>query len=185
MELVKKKLNELVLWDNNPQEMTKEMMEYLKSSIKAFGYVEPLIINDKGEVIGGNHRLQAMRELYEDGHEIDCVLVKIPYNEQKKLNISLNQIRGDFNLDILKDILQTLASQKEDITALGFDEVDLKTLDIKYDTNFEPAEPLKSIGESNRDKTALETVCPKCGHKFTPNKEYNLKGGQSFANEIG
>lgn len=53
--------------DYNPRvDLKPGMKEYekLKNSIETFGYVEPIIVNDRtGRVVGGHQRLSVLRDL--------------------------------------------------------------------------------------------------------------------------
>ena len=51
------KLSELIPFENNPRILTIETRKQLKDSLATFDLVEPLVINDKNIVIGGNQRL--------------------------------------------------------------------------------------------------------------------------------
>ena len=67
--------------------------ESLKRSIEAFGYVDPIIINADGTVIGGHQRLNVLNDL---GYtEVDVSVVNVDKNTEKALNIALNKIAGD------------------------------------------------------------------------------------------
>jgi len=72
-------------------------------------------------VVGGNQRLDVYKELgYE---EADVVFVDLSETEEKKLNLALNKLVGDWDLIKLKDMLKEL--QNEDLTLTGFaDELD-------------------------------------------------------------
>lgn len=87
----KRKLNELVAADYNPRKaLTPEDSEYqkIKRSIEEFGYVDPIIINEDGTIIGGHQRCTVLKDLgYE---EVDVVVVSLDKQREKALNIALN-----------------------------------------------------------------------------------------------
>ena len=97
--------------------------EKIKRSIQEFGYVEPIIVNYDMTVIGGHQRLTVLKDL---GYtEAQCVVLHIEdENKVKALNIALNKISGEWNEQLLADLL-----------------VDLQSADFNTDlTGFEPAE---------------------------------------------
>ena len=103
----------------------------IKRSIEEFGYVDPIIINSDYTVIGGHQRLKVMREL---GHaQIDVVVVDIPKDKEKALNIALNKITGEWDTQRLTDLLGELKAEGMDISITGFDEKELETLLLDMD----------------------------------------------------
>ena len=110
----------------NPRKKLKagdKEYEKIKSSILEFGYVEPIIVNYDMTVIGGHQRLTVLKDL---GYtEAQCVVLHIEdENKVKALNVALNKISGEWNEQLLADLL-----------------VDLQNADFNTDlTGFEPAE---------------------------------------------
>lgn len=135
MIIKKIKLKDLKLMSDNPRIITPEELEKLKGSIKEFGYIQPIILNQKtNNVIGGNQRLKILKELHNEDFEIEIVVVDLDENKEKALNLALNKISGDWDYDKLSEILKNL--DKNDFNLTGFDNFDLEILtDIKLDTN--------------------------------------------------
>lgn len=125
----KRKLNELVAADYNPRKaLTPEDSEYqkIKRSIEEFGYVDPIIINEDGTIIGGHQRCTVLKDLgYE---EVDVVVVSLDKQREKALNIALNKITGEWDELKLKDLLLDLDLGDYDITLTGFEQEDLVEL---------------------------------------------------------
>jgi len=99
--------------------------EKLLRSMEEFGYVEPIVWNERtGNIVGGHQRLKVLKQL---GTElIDCVVVNLDEAREKALNIALNKISGEFDLPKLSEVLQELKLGGFDFTLTGFedDEVD-------------------------------------------------------------
>lgn len=125
----KRKLNELVAADYNPRKaLTSEDSEYqkIKRSIEEFGYVDPIIINEDGTIIGGHQRCTVLKDLgYE---EVDVVVVSLDKQREKALNIALNKITGEWDELKLKDLLLDLDLGDYDISLTGFEQEDLAEL---------------------------------------------------------
>ena len=125
----KRKLNELVAADYNPRKaLTPEDSEYqkIKRSIEEFGYVDPIIINEDGTIIGGHQRCTVLKDLgYE---EVDVVVVSLDKQREKALNIALNKITGEWDELKLKDLLLDLDLGDYDISLTGFEQEDLAEL---------------------------------------------------------
>ena len=80
MNIEKKKVTELLPADYNPRKDLKPgdpEYEKLKRSIEQFGYVEPVIWNERtGRVVGGHQRLKVLQD--SGITEIECVVVDLP-----------------------------------------------------------------------------------------------------------
>lgn len=118
-----------------------------KKSILKFGYVETIIVNKDLTVIGGHQRLKILEELgYE---EIECNVVDLTKDEEKALNIALNNLSGDWDNQKLEDLIAELKEKDFDLDVTGFDEEEIEnmldeSIDLK-DDNFELEKELKQI----------------------------------------
>ena len=136
----------------NPRKALKPSdKEYqkIKNSIQEFGYVEPIIVNYDMTVIGGHQRLTVLKDL---GYtEAQCVVLHIEDEAKvKALNIALNKISGEWNEQLLADLLVDLQDAQFDLDLTGFEapEVDqlfskLHNKDIEED-DFDVEEELKN-----------------------------------------
>lgn len=151
----KRKLTELRAAEYNPRKtLTPEDSEYqkIKRSIEEFGYVDPIIINEDGTIIGGHQRTNVLKDLgYE---EVDVVVVDLDKQKEKALNIALNKITGEWDELKLKDLLLDLDLGDYDITFTGFEQKDLTELVDSLavepettDDEFDEEEALEQISE--------------------------------------
>lgn len=101
--------------------------EKLKRSMTEFGYVEPIIWNEEtGNIVGGHQRYKI---LLEEGHtEVECVVVKLPADKEKALNVALNKVTGDWEVKALAELLNDLNEQDFDLTLTGFDAAEIEDL---------------------------------------------------------
>ena len=103
-------IDTLVPAEYNPRvELKPGMPEYekLKNSIQEFGYVEPVIVNDRtGKIVGGHQRISVLKEL---GYkEIEVVHVDLDDAHEKALNVALNKISGTWDAEKLEDLLRDI-----------------------------------------------------------------------------
>ena len=136
MKIEKVNINELISPEYNPRDITPEEMEKLKTSIKEFGYVDPIIVNDvNNHIIGGNQRYEAMKQL---GYtEVEVSYVNIPdLNREKALNIRLNNSSGEWDKNKLESILEEMELDHFDISLTGFNDLNLNLLNVN-ETPFE------------------------------------------------
>lgn len=101
---MKKQLSELKLWNKNPRGIKKADFERLKAQIKKLGLYKPFIITPDGEVLGGNMRFRACKEL--GIHEVP-VSVVTPHSEAEKLEYALsdNDRAGYYDEEKLAELL--------------------------------------------------------------------------------
>ena len=101
--------------------------EKLRRSIEEFGYVEPVIWNERtGNIVGGHQRYKILMAL---GHrEIECVVVDLDDKREMALNVALNKISGEFDIPLLTDLLRGLGADGFDVSLTGFDAVELNEL---------------------------------------------------------
>lgn len=151
----KRKLSDLVAADYNPRKaLTPEDAEYqkIKRSIEEFGYVDPIIINEDGTIIGGHQRCTVLKDLgYE---EVDVVVVSLDKQREKALNIALNKITGEWDEIKLKDLLLDLDLGDYDISITGFEQDDLTDLVDKLtvepeaqDDDFDEEQAISEVAE--------------------------------------
>ncbi len=127
MQIGKKKLSELIPAVYNPRKIAKRELEKLKNSIKEFGYVEPVIWNKRtGVVVGGHQRLKVLKE--QGFEEIECVIVDLPEEKEKALNVALNKISGEWQPDKLTELFKDLELNNVDLSFTGFDDYEINNL---------------------------------------------------------
>lgn len=119
----RRRIDELNPAEYNPRKRLKpgdEEYESLKRSIEVFGYVDPIIINADGTVIGGHQRLNVLVDLgYSDA---DVAVVDLNKNDEKALNIALNKITGEWDIEKLAEIFAELDADGYDASVTGYEE---------------------------------------------------------------
>lgn len=129
MEFRKLKIDTLVPAEYNPRKKLKpgdSEFEKIKNSINEFGYVDPVIVNKDLTVIGGHQRISVLKTL--GFTEIDCVVIDIDKTKEKALNIALNKISGEWNKELLADLIKDLQSLDYNVSFTGFDPPEIDQL---------------------------------------------------------
>ena len=136
MRIETKNVNELKPADYNPRvELKPGMDEYerLKRSLAEFELVQPLVWNERtGHVVGGHQRLGVLKA--EGTEEEQVVVVDLPLEREKALNIALNNERvgGRWDVEKLQDLVTELIELPEiDETLTGFSPEELNELMLK------------------------------------------------------
>lgn len=118
---------------NPRKDLQPEDSEYkkLRRSIEKFGYVEPVVWNERsGNVVGGHQRLKVLLE--QGAEDIDCVVVDLDDKDEKILNVLLNKVKGRWDIGKLADLLQDLDEAGE-MEITGFEDWELQSLLMQYD----------------------------------------------------
>ena len=122
MEIKELSLKELKPAAYNPRKKLKKgdkEYEKIKQSLLKFGYVDPIIVNEDLTVIGGHQRLTVLKDL--DYETAKCVIVDIPKEDEKALNIALNKITGQWDEALLADLLLDLQESDFNLDLTGFE----------------------------------------------------------------
>lgn len=126
----------------NPRKISAKEMEALKGSIREHGLVEPLVVQRRSEqfgdfvLIGGHQRLKAVREIaIEDNVELAtvyCCVVDVDDRTAKRLNISLNNVGGEFDAQLLGELLEDINAASpiaaDEVLGMGFDDDEFRDL---------------------------------------------------------
>lgn len=123
----------------NPRKISPRELEKLAASIREHGFVEPVVINKDGTIIGGHQRVKAAALL--GMTDVPVAIVDIPKNHEQTLNLALNRIRGEFDEKLLVELITSLA--EDDRKRTGFDESEIATLLAKGVKNAERANALR------------------------------------------
>nr|UWI04075.1 MAG: ParB-like nuclease domain [Bacteriophage sp.] len=134
MEIRTLKTAELKAAAYNPRkDLQPEDAEYkkLRRSMEEFGYVEPIIWNERtGNVVGGHQRLKILLE--QGKEEIECVVTDLDEKDEKILNVLLNKVKGRWDIGKLADLLQEL-DEAGAMEETGFEDWELQSLLMQYD----------------------------------------------------
>ena len=122
-------IEKLVPYVNNARTHSPEQIMKLRSSLREFGFINPVIIDRDYGVIAGHGRILAARE--EHIKEIPCVFADHLTEAQKKAYIIAdNRMAMDAGWDeeLLRVEIEALQAEAFDLTLTGFDEDEIADL---------------------------------------------------------
>jgi ParB/Sulfiredoxin domain len=145
MNIQRKPLDQLKPAPYNPRVSLKPGMpgyDRLARSLEEFDLVQPIVWNEQtGHVVSGHQRLRILRD--QGFQEIEVVVVSLPLEREKALNVTLNnsQVAGDWDTSKLVGLIEELAALPDfDATLTGFDAEELRDLVLAPDPEFVPDE---------------------------------------------
>lgn len=141
-------IDKLVPYANNARTHSPAQINKLRSSLREFGFINPVIIDRDFGIIAGHGRVLAARE--EGINEVPCVYADHLTEAQKKAYIIAdNRMAMDAGWDeeMLRIEIESLQADAFDLALTGFDEKELSKLfddgnDVK-DDDFDVDEELK------------------------------------------
>ena len=88
-----RRISDLKPYKNNPRKNDKAV-DAVAASIKAFGFKQPVVIDDNGEIIAGHTRLKAAKKL--GIKTVPCIVADDLTPEQiKAYRLANNKVGGD------------------------------------------------------------------------------------------
>lgn len=184
----------LVPYGNNAREHSKAQIEQLRNSLREFGFVTPILIDEKLNVIAGHGRLEAAKA--EGMTTVPCVLVGDLTEEQRRAYILADNRLAEsatWNEGLLQIELAALQVLDFDVSTAGFEIASTAEIEVAGYTRSVPGSKAKEETEADAEpepeakperKTSqkaeviaeevpeTETVtfctCPNCGHQFEP-----------------
>lgn len=146
MEIINKKLDEIVPYENNPRK-NDEAVEYVKKSIEEFGFKVPIVIDKDGVIITGHTRYKASKELGLE--EVPCIVASDLSEEQvKAFRLADNKVAEESEWDYKK-----LSKELEIVDKEMMDFFDLSYIEFEEEVEKEKEE------KSDEDKYYK---CPNC-----------------------
>ena len=113
----------------NPRKKLKpgdKEYEKIKNSIQEFGFADPLVVNADMTIIGGHQRLTVAIDL---GYtEVPCAVVDVATTREKALNIALNKITGQWDDELLANLLKDLDGVQFNTDLTGFEKDEIQRL---------------------------------------------------------
>lgn len=122
-------INKLVPYARNARTHSKEQILQLRSSLREFGFVNPVIVDKDLNIIAGHGRVMAARE--EELAEIPCVFVEHLTEAQKRAYILADNrlaLNAGWDEELLALEFAELKDLDFDLELTGFDEKEIEKL---------------------------------------------------------
>lgn len=116
-------ISDLIPYVNNSRTHSDDQVNQVASSIKEFGFTNPVLIDSDGGIIAGHGRIMAAKKLGVE--DIPCIeLVGLTIAQKKAYIIADNQLalNSGWDLDMLKLEIDGLKELDFNIDLLGFDD---------------------------------------------------------------
>jgi ParB-like nuclease domain len=136
----------------NPRIVSEKTFNDMKNSLTKFGWAEPIVVNKRtATIVGGHLRLQAAIAL--NMEQVPVVYVDLDPKSERALNIALNKISGEFDENMLAELIADL----EDLTTFtGFGEDELAKL--QADPFDEDADEMVEVTKPKVDRWTAEQL---------------------------
>lgn len=163
-------IDELKGYENNSRVHSDTQINQIANSIKEYGFTNPLLITENKTIIAGHGRLEAVKILnrldYKDTpiNKIPCIVISgLSQNDYKALVIADNKItlNAGWDLDILKDELESLENENYDMDLLGFSDSELSEIldSVSDNEGGKQVYSNKELDFSNDDFSKNITLC--------------------------
>ena len=154
MQIIQKKLADIVPYANNTKKHDETQIKNVAESIKKYGWVQPIVIDDDGTIVIGHCRALAAEKLGIE--EVPCVVVSdLTEEEINALRIVDNKTNeSPWDFDLLSAELPEI-----DLSDFDFDfNVPTEFTADMIDDFFDNVEP--------KEKEPKKIQCPHCGEYF-------------------
>ena len=151
MEIIYKKVNDLIPYINNSRTHSEEQINQICASINEFGFTNPLLIDEKDNIIAGHGRLLASKKLKME--EVPCIVLSGLTEAQKKAYIIADNkmaLNAGWNDELLKIELENLKELDFDLELTGFNNEEIDKL-LEFNVDYD--EFSEDFKENERQRT--------------------------------
>ena len=126
-------IDEIKPYERNARIHSSKQIKQIMEAIKAFGFTNPLLIDDENNLIAGHGRLEAVKQLniidFKDKpiKELPAIIITgLSEVDKKALIIADNKIaeNASWDYDLLQAEFQELEAINYDLDLMGFDNLD-------------------------------------------------------------
>lgn len=143
-------IDKLIPYVNNAKVHSDSQITRIASSIREFGFVNPVLIDKEFNIIAGHGRVMAAKKL--DMTEVPCVFVEGLTDAQRKAYILADNKLGElaeWDMELVKLELEELELANFDVDLTGFDINDFLKPDeiVEVEVPDLPDEPKAKVGD--------------------------------------
>lgn len=168
------KIEKLIPYRNNARTHSDEQVEKIAKSMREFGFINPVLVDGKFNIIAGHGRVLGAKKL--GMKEVPCLFIEDLTEEQKRAYIIAdNRLAEDAGWDkeMLKIELEELQNLNFDISLTGFE---LDDFDFGMDET--------EVVEDEFDETVPEEPKSKKGEIYKLGKHYLMCGDSTDINDV-
>jgi ParB-like chromosome segregation protein Spo0J len=163
MQIDMVKTDDLIPYVNNSRTHSDEQVTQIASSIKEFGFTNPILTDGEGGIIAGHGRLMAAKKL--GLTEVPTIALEGLTEAQKKAYVIADNrlaLNASWDMDVLIQEVEILSELDFDLSLLGFDDIELAKM-------FDNEEPELKEQEYNE----VFNVIVECSDEFEQEKIFN------------
>ena len=167
MEIIYKKVNDLIPYINNSRTHSEEQINQIVASINEFGFTNPILIDEKDNIIAGHGRLLASKKLKME--EVPCIVLSGLTEAQKKAYIIADNkmaLNAGWDDELLKIELENLKELDFDLELTGFDVDELDDILGKNEEEKEVIEDDFDIEPPEEPKAKLGDIYQLGNHRL-------------------
>lgn len=131
LEIKYKDINDLIPYVNNTRTHSEEQVNQIASSIKEFGFTNPVLIDEQGGLIAGHGRVMGAKKI--GLKEVPTICLSGLSEAQKKAYIIADNklaLNAGWDEELLKIEIEALQDMDFNIDLLGFSDEELADLEI-------------------------------------------------------
>ena len=184
---------ELIMYAKNSKLHPPEQIQQIANSITEFGFLDPIAIDENGEILEGHGRYLAAVDILNLKSVPTFQVLGLTEEQKIAYRVAHNKLtmNTDFDPDLLKIDMDFLNEMSFDLTLTGFDSDDLSSYLSLENTEYEKPERQNNLSDKDnqlkqteldnqdlsevKDSSAKEInvnefefdcKCPKCGFEF-------------------
>ena len=184
---------ELIMYAKNSKLHPPEQIQQIANSIAEFGFLDPIAIDENGEILEGHGRYLAAVDILNLKSVPTFQVLGLTEEQKIAYRVAHNKLtmNTDFDPDLLKIDMDFLNEMSFDLTLTGFDSEDLSSYLSLENTEYQTTERQNNLfdrdnqvkqteldnqellevkdssaKEINVDEFEFDCKCPKCGFEF-------------------
>jgi site-specific DNA-methyltransferase (adenine-specific) len=160
MKIQNIELSKILPYINNPRKNLN--VDKVASSIKEFGFQQPIVVDKQFVIIVGHTRYEAAKKL--ELKEVPIVIADLSEVQAKAYRIADNKVAQDnyWDFEKLQLELDSILENNYELMNTGFDVDELDNLLNKVEDKDDNIED----SEITEDNLKASKKCPSCGYEF-------------------
>jgi ParB-like chromosome segregation protein Spo0J len=153
----------------NSRTHSEDQIGQIASSIKEFGFTNPILIDADNQIIAGHGRLMGANRL--QMKEVPCIRLSHLTESQKRAYVIADNklaLNAGWDDELLALEIKDLQELDFDVSLLGFSEDELSAINEAANKNFEAATEEEQGKLDQLDPKWID--CPHCGKEFDARK---------------